>query len=41
MKYNGFSPYFGWVFDGKMVSQADYIALDSKRAAAEILAHRW
>ena len=35
MASNGFSPYFGWIWNGQQVSQADYQALDAKQARAE------
>ena len=35
MKANGFSPYCGWIWEGKQVSEQDWLALDAKQAKRE------
>ena len=35
MTSNGLSPYFGWIWEGRQVSRADYRALDAKAADRE------
>ena len=35
MTSNGWSPYFGWIWEGKQVSKRDWLALDAKAADRE------